>query len=398
MKKIVTIGGWNGHSHILSALYEGMREEKVSLQAVVSMSDDGRTTGKLMRLFYQSFSLYLPPTWDIRRCMYSLSYLKNKEIISLLFEKSFYNENDISKFNLGELSRIIIEELYQENKGLFGDKDEEKLFKKKEKLLKTMKDLFWDTKDFILPLDESLLGHKFGNIVLASLFYNFWDYQKMLDFMHEFFDTWGKVIPVTFDKATIQAVLESGEIICTQDAISNVVEYNEKIAYLELSPDSCEAYHTEDIKKCISEADYIFITPWDLYTSTISNLIIWGIKELIRDSKASLIYAVNNTNKWGETTGYKVMDFVWEVEKYLGKSINMLIVNNKVPEIDREELENLKQNISVKWGEFIYLTEEERILLKKRGVTIYEDDFIDKDVLYKHNKKNIVKVLKKVIF
>jgi hypothetical protein len=74
--------------------------------------------------------------------MYSLSSLKNKEIISLLFEKSFYNENDISKFNLGELSRIIVEELYQENKGLFGNKDEEKLFKKKEKLLKTMRELF----------------------------------------------------------------------------------------------------------------------------------------------------------------------------------------------------------------------------------------------------------------
>jgi hypothetical protein len=39
-----------------------LREEKISLQAVVSMSDDGRTTGKLMRLFEQNFSLYLPPT------------------------------------------------------------------------------------------------------------------------------------------------------------------------------------------------------------------------------------------------------------------------------------------------------------------------------------------------
>jgi hypothetical protein len=41
------------------------------------------------------------------------------------------------------------------------------------------------------------------------------------------------------------------------------------------------------------------------------------------------------------------MDFVEEVEKYLGKSIDVLIVNNKVPELDKESLENLKQNISV---------------------------------------------------
>jgi len=38
---------------------------------------------------------------------------------------------------------------------------------------------------------------------------------------------------------------------------------------------------------------------------------------------------------------------VKEVEKYLGKSIDVLIVNNKVPELDKESLENLKQNISV---------------------------------------------------
>ena len=71
-KKIITIGGGNGHSHILSALSENFGEE-ISLSAVVSMSDDGRTTGKLMRLFEQNFSLYLPPTGDIRKCLYSLS-------------------------------------------------------------------------------------------------------------------------------------------------------------------------------------------------------------------------------------------------------------------------------------------------------------------------------------
>jgi len=43
---------------------------------------------------------------------------------------------------------------------------------------------------------------------------------------------------VTFDRATIQAVLANGEIIYTQDAISNIAEYNDKISHLELSSDS----------------------------------------------------------------------------------------------------------------------------------------------------------------
>ncbi len=396
-KRIITIGWGNGHSHILSALSENL-SENISLSAVVSMSDDGRTTGKLMRLFEQNFSLYLPPTWDIRKCLYSLSWLDEKEILSFLFENKFRTEQFISSFTLEELSRIIIEELYQENKWLFGDEKEDKLFKKKEKLFKKIQKLLGKTSDYILQLDEPLLGHKFGNIMMALIFYNFWDYQKMLDFMHEFFSPKWKVIPVTFDRATIQDVLANGEIIYTQDAISNIAEYNDKISHLELSSDSKWAYHTEDIKKSIWETDYIFVTPWDLYTSTISNLIIGWIKDLIKNSQAPIIYAVNNTNKWGETTGYKVMDFVEEVEKYLGKSIDVLIVNNKVPELDKESLENLKQNISVQWGDFIYLTDEERRIFKERGVKIYEDDFIDREFLYKHHKKNIAKVLKKVIF
>lgn len=52
LPRIVTIGGGNGHSNILGAI-EKTFIEHIELSAIVSMSDDGRTTGRLMRYFQE---------------------------------------------------------------------------------------------------------------------------------------------------------------------------------------------------------------------------------------------------------------------------------------------------------------------------------------------------------
>jgi 2-phospho-L-lactate transferase/gluconeogenesis factor (CofD/UPF0052 family) len=61
--------------------------------------------------------------------------------------------------------------------------------------------------------------------------------------------------------------------------------------------DSTDARHKRSITHKIREADYIILAPGDLYTSTISNLIIAGMKELITNSSARIIYVANTTNK-----------------------------------------------------------------------------------------------------
>ncbi len=80
--------------------------------------------------------------------------------------------------------------------------------------------------EIILPIESSLEGHKFGNILMGTLFYHFdQDYNKMVEFMHEFLLVGGNVIPVTTDKAFIQATLSDGTIIERQDHISNIPDY-----------------------------------------------------------------------------------------------------------------------------------------------------------------------------
>lgn len=60
MKKVVTIGGGNGHSNMLKGIRKVFLKD-IELTSIVSMSDDGRTTGMLMKIFEKEKNAYFPP-------------------------------------------------------------------------------------------------------------------------------------------------------------------------------------------------------------------------------------------------------------------------------------------------------------------------------------------------
>ena len=152
MKKIVTIGWWNGHSHMLAGLKNSKLSKKISLKSIVSMSDDGRTTWNLMQKFQESLWVHLPPPWDLRRCLYSLSNSQYSLELSVLFETEISISGDISEYSLSDML------------------DEIGVSKKLKKYLLEKNKYFLD---FVLPIDSSVSRHKFWNILMASLYYNY---------------------------------------------------------------------------------------------------------------------------------------------------------------------------------------------------------------------------------
>jgi lipopolysaccharide export LptBFGC system permease protein LptF len=88
-----------------------------------------------------------------------------------------------------------------------------------------------------------------------------------------------------------------------------------------------------------------------------------------------------------------VTDFVEEIERYLEKKIDYLVINDKKLEIKLKDLQKLKENISVQGGDYIYLEEEERKKFEKRGIKIIEQDLIDRESLYKHDAKELGRIL-----
>lgn len=378
MKNIVFIWWWNWQSNILKWINETIWDNKYNIISIVSMSDDGRTTWLLMNLYFSRFQKHLSPPWDLRRCLFALSNSLYKNEFSKSLEFEIQNSE---KF----INEVSIKDLFEI--GLNWNYD----------FLNFLYKNFSEILDYKLDINSSINWHKIWNLIMAILYHNFWDYNRMVNYMEKLLESIWKVIPITISRAYIQAKLIDGTIIQKQDNISNIADYSSPIQNLELMDCSKDAFVNLEVIKSIEKADYIVIWPWDIYTSIVSNLIIWNIRDLLRESKAKIIYIWNNTNKWWETNGLRLLDFINIIERYISKKLDYVILNNYLPELSLEDKEKLTKNISVKWWEYVFLDRYDRYLIESKNTIIIEDDLLDRESLYKHNSLKIAKIIFDII-
>jgi membrane associated rhomboid family serine protease len=81
----------------------------------------------------------------------------------------------------------------------------------------------------------------------------------------------------------------------------------------------------------IKKADVIVIGPGDLYSSLIPNLLVKGLPEAIRASKAKKIFVCNLMSYAKHSKNFSVADFVDTIEKYLGGAFDTIVYNSKAP-------------------------------------------------------------------
>ena len=91
MKKVTVFGGGTG----MSTLLRGLKEFPIDLRAVVSVCDDGRSTGKLRKEFN------LPAMGDIRKVMTSLA--TTEPLMKKLLEYRFDTCSDLNEHTVGNL-------------------------------------------------------------------------------------------------------------------------------------------------------------------------------------------------------------------------------------------------------------------------------------------------------
>lgn len=384
MKKIVTIGGGNGQSQLLSGMCTCFSPKDYHMSSIVSMSDDGRTTGDLMRIYYRQLGKHLPPPGDLRRCLFAMSHSPWRKEFQTYLENIIEMDTPIENLELWEYFSCIgaSKDFYNYFSTYLCRQSQ-----KKEELYR------WK-----LPLSASACGHKVGNLLMANIYYNLGhDYYAMLDCLHELLEVQANILPVTTHRAYIRAVLWNGEIIETQDCISNVAEYSSGIADIELMENSQHAYQHKNVFRAIKKADILLIWPGDIFTSIISNFVIGGVREAIKKSKARIVYIANTTNKWGETQGLTQGDIVHKIENFLGKNIDILICNNEHIPLTKKEKAFLQEHQSVKWWDFLYLSKRERNVLQERWVKIFEEKLLDHTSLYKHDTQKLAHFLKKIL-
>lgn len=216
-----------------------------------------------------------------------------------------------------------------------------------------------------------LKGHNFGNIFISALEKVSTNYDEVIETANYVLKTKGQVIPVTFDKVHLCVEYEDGHVIKGE---SNIDENNtnpHRIVRAFLEP---KASLNPKAKQRLQESDVIILGPGDLYTSTIPVLLVEDVQEIIRSSKALIIYNLNLMSKYGQTSHYTAKDHVHDITHYLGREPNIVIENNGQIPIE-----------IAKWYERYQETKIVNDLqADKFAGTIIEEDVIDRNVFAKN--------------
>jgi uncharacterized cofD-like protein len=269
-KRVVTIGGGSGTFALLSHL----KKYPYNISAIVTMSDSGGSSRRLMDEFRRQL-----PLGDLRMSLVALA--RNGALWREVFMHRFETTDEVEESEKGRRGGVA--------------------------------------------------GHSLGNLILKGLQdINNGDLMLAIEDAQELLNTAGRVLPVTLAQTTICADLEDGTTICGETEIDTRGKKNlgplSPIVRLRMVPEDAPA--CPQAIRAIRRADVIIIGPGDLYTSLIPNFLVKDIARAVRESDAEKVYVCNLMTKHGETDGYKASDFVSEIHRYLGGRVDRVIVND----------------------------------------------------------------------
>jgi len=256
-QRIAVIGGGTGSFVVLS----GLRKYPVNLTAIVSVADNGGSTGRLRTEFG------FLPVGDMRQCLAALA-----------------SDN-------GYIRKLL---LYRFSKG------------------------------------KGISGHNLGNLILTGLSDIASSESKAIEIAARIFRLQGAIFPITTTNIQLAAVYDNGKTIVGEHKIDEPEHKGgKKIIKLTTLP---KANIYDQAEKAIKKADLIVLSPGDLYTSLLPNLIIKGAKRAFSQSKAKIVYIVNLMTRYSQTHQFTASKHVNEVEKYLGKYVDFVLINKaKIP-------------------------------------------------------------------
>jgi len=304
MKNIVCIGGGHGTSAVL----EGVKTLDANITGIISMFDNGGSSGLLRD------ANYLPPG-DLTRNMLALS--SHSDSIKAVLDYRL-NGSSKRKNKICELIKLATEELgfYHESNEVYQEKD--------------ISDILNYTFEEILPKKEDITpdGHTCRNLVFsAATNYSMFNYETAIRYVNTIMKVKGEILPVSLDDAHLVARLSDNTIIHGETNIDTRGKSKDNLPRIRdvwLTP-YATAYE-KSVEK-IMQADRIILGPGDLYTSVIPALLPNGISEALQKTNAKIIYMVNAMTKHGETDEFSASDFVHEITKYSGITPNLVVAN-----------------------------------------------------------------------
>jgi uncharacterized cofD-like protein len=261
--RIVAIGGGTG----LSALLRGLKEHTSNLTAVVTVADDGGSSGVLRQ------ELGIPPVGDIRNCIAALA--DAEPLMSELLQYRFPAAD-------GSPGTPAIE-------------------------------------------GPGLAGHAVGNLLLAAMTaIEDGDFEEGVRRINRILAVRGQVVPVTATPLTLHAETSGGATVHGQSRIMRTAG----IERVWLTPDDVRA--SDDALAAIAEADLIVIGPGSLYTSLLPSLLIPAIRDAVLTAGATRLFVCNVATQEGETAGLDLAAHVLALVAHTTPGIvDLVLANNR---------------------------------------------------------------------
>lgn len=215
----------------------------------------------------------------------------------------------------------------------------------------------------------SLKGQNLGNLMIAAMDGIYGSFEEAIHRVGEVLAIKGRVLPVTTQDIHMYASFSDGAQIMGESRIPTAKKaHNCRIDSVHLVPDC--VLPGKDVIESIENADIILLGPGSLYTSIIPNLLVSGVADAIRKSRAVRIYVCNVMGQPGETEGYTAFDHMEAIIKHAGEGIaEYCIVNTGM--IEDDILAKYKKD-----GVEPVLVDKERF--GKAGITLLPYDLMNK--------------------
>jgi uncharacterized cofD-like protein len=239
---------------------------------------------------------------------------------------------------------------------------------------------------FEFRFDEPpLVGRSFGNLLFLALTRLLGSEQAAIAAASRILKIRGRVIPITWDHVQLIAELEDGTIVEGEASIDRADrDTSIPIVRVYLRPGAAA---NPEAQSAIWDADVILLAPGDLYTSTIANLLVDGIKQAISKSPAPLVYVLNMMTKHGETDGYTASMHVSRIAHYAGRVPDAVVAHASPNPIPADLVAKYQ-------GEAAYPVILDIEETKKLGVrTLRTVDVMSSTSLIRHDPERTAKVL-----
>ena len=235
--------------------------------------------------------------------------------------------------------------------------------------------------------DGSLKGHSLGNLFLAALNETSSSFDEAVKKFSRLAGVVGTVYPVTNEAVTLSALLKDGTVI---EGESNIGHrrggQSSPIDRVTLTPTLPKP--VEGVIRAIEKADIIVMGPGSLYTSIIPNLLVDGVVDAIKASKAVKIYVCNIMTQGGETEGYTASEHLKAIEKHSYEGIADAVIANNAP-----VPESLLTLYAEEHASAVTVDEDE---LVKRAALVQGNMLLVKDGKVRHNFSRLARTIMRI--